>query len=174
MDARRVSGPGGSVDDVAAQDVVSLQDPAAMALADSCAGFNTPKNDPISSKSMSNFSHWSNLFNIYECHKVHISTSILDISHRSRHGLYLIARTRDLNQSFECYLILLMKWKNSTRHMHMKASFNFVLELKPRKTMWLRIRDLCVRGKVLQRDVLNQTSKRSTQRQDVDAMRVYM
>jgi hypothetical protein len=136
MDARQVANPGGSVDDIAAQDVVSL--------ADSCAGFNTPKKDPISSTSVSNCSHWSNLFNIYECHKVHTSTSILDISHRNCHGLYLIARTRDSNQSLECYLILLMKWKNSTRHMHMKASFQFVLELKPRKAMWLRIRDLCV------------------------------
>jgi hypothetical protein len=46
--------------------------------------------------------------------------------------------------------------------------------LKPEKAMRLRIRDLCVRGKVSRRVKLNQTSKRSTQRQDVDAMHVSM
>jgi hypothetical protein len=60
MDARRVAGPGGSVDDIAAQDDVSLQAPdptaAPMTIADSCEEFNTPKKDPIGSTSVSNFS----------------------------------------------------------------------------------------------------------------------
>jgi hypothetical protein len=61
MDARRVAGPGGSMDDIAAQDDVSLQAPvpttAPMPLVDSCEEFNTPKKDPANSTSVRIFSH---------------------------------------------------------------------------------------------------------------------
>jgi hypothetical protein len=40
--------------------------------------------------------------------------------------------------------------------------------------MWLTIRGLCVQGKASQGDVWNQTNKRSTLKQDVDAMHIYI
>jgi hypothetical protein len=97
MAARRVAGPGGcSPEDVAIPDDVIIQghgpfeptvlgeDGAHMQIdlpvhdlveaphhADSYEGLNTPKKDPISSTSVSNFSSCSNLFIIHKCHKLH-------------------------------------------------------------------------------------------------------
>jgi hypothetical protein len=120
MAARRVAGPGGSADDVAAQDDVLVEghgpfEPTvsgevgapmqpdlpvhdlveAPHHVDPCEELNTPKKDPISSTSVSNFSSCFNLFIIHECRKLHTLTLILNISHCSRHGLYPIARMRD-------------------------------------------------------------------------------
>jgi hypothetical protein len=97
MAARRVTGPSGcSPEDVAVPGDVIIQghgpfeptvlgeDGAPMQIdlpvhdlveaphhADSYEGLNTPKKDPISSTSVSNFSSCSNLFIIHKCHKLH-------------------------------------------------------------------------------------------------------
>jgi hypothetical protein len=86
MDARRVDDPTSSVDamDPAPFQLTALVEAGASVEpnrsvhgivqaschADSCEGFSTPKKDPISSTSVSNFCPSSNLFNIHECQEL--------------------------------------------------------------------------------------------------------